>query len=64
MAKGMLIEEVHVAVVAPRGLPAAAYDAMRQALDAAGFRRRMRRAARAVVRQAPPLSQARVRVTR
>ena len=64
MAKAVLIEEVQVAVVAPRGLPAAAYDAMRQALDTAGFRRRLRRAARAVVQQAPPLRLARVRVTR
>ena len=64
MAKGILIEEVQVAVVAPRGLPAAAYDAMRQALDAAGFRRALRRAARKVVRQAPSLRPARVRVTR
>ena len=64
MAKGILLEELHVTAYAARGLPAAEYDAMRQALTDAGFLAALRRAVRRVSRRHPPLDQVRVRLTR
>ena len=64
MAKGILMEELHVTAYAPRGLPAAEYDAMRQVLTDAGFLTVLRRAVRRVFRRHPPLDQVRVRLTR
>ena len=64
MAKGILMEELHVTAYARRGLPAAEYDAMRQVLTDAGFLTVLRRAVRRVFRRHPPLDQVRVRLTR
>ena len=64
MAKGILMEEWHVSVYAPRGLPAAEYDAMRQVLTDAGFLTALRRAVRRVFRRHPPLDNVRVSLTR
>ena len=64
MAKGILMEELHVTAYAARGLPAAEYDAMRQVLTDAGFLAALRRALRRVFRRHPPLDKVRVRLTR
>jgi hypothetical protein len=64
VAKGILMEEFHVSVYAPRGLPAVEYDAMRQVLTDAGFLAALRLAVRRVFRRHPPLDQVRVRLTR
>jgi hypothetical protein len=62
--KRIVMEQFHLTVHAPRGLTEQAYDAMRQALDGPRFQARLRRAARAVVRQQPALSKAKVTLTR
>jgi hypothetical protein len=64
MPKALLIEEFHLSVYVPRGLPAAEYEAVRQTLDDAGFQARLRRAVREVFRQEPSLRPVRVRVSR
>ena len=64
MPKGILIDELHLTVRAPPGLPDAEYDAMRLALDGKTFRGRLRRAAQAVFRKFPPLSKVRVKLSR
>jgi hypothetical protein len=64
MPRGVLIDEYHLTVRAPRGLPEAAYDAMRRVLDDARFQTLLRLAALAVFRQHPALAKARVSLTR
>jgi hypothetical protein len=56
----ILLDEYHMRVRAPCGLPEAAFDAMRRALDAPGFQGRLRRAVRRVFGHEPALEQARV----
>jgi hypothetical protein len=64
VAKDILIEEFHLTVRAPPGLPEAEYDAMRLALDGKSFRARLRRAARRVFGHIPSLAKVRVRLSR
>jgi hypothetical protein len=64
VAKGILIEEYHLTVYAPRGLAEAQYEAMRQALDEEQFQADLRRAVRRVARRHPPLDKVRLRVSR
>jgi hypothetical protein len=64
MAKNILLEEFHLTVVAPRGLPPAEYDAMRQAVTSAQFIIRLRHAVRRVFRREAALSRAKVRLSR
>ena len=64
MAKGILIEEFHLPVYAPRGLPAHEYDSIRRTLDDAHFRVGLRRAVRRFCRRQPSLARVRVRLTR
>jgi hypothetical protein len=64
MAKGILIEEFHLTVRAPRGLPDADYDALRLALDGKPFRARLRGAVRAVFGKFPSLTKVRVNLSR
>jgi hypothetical protein len=64
VAKGILLEEFHVSVYAPRGLPPQEDDAMRQTLTDAGFLAALRRAVRRVFRRHPPPDQVRVKLTR
>ncbi len=64
MAKHIVMEEFHVTVSGPDGLPEHEYDAMRQTLDDPQFHAALRRAARAVVRRHPPLAKVTVKVTR
>ena len=55
MAKGILVEEFHLTVRAPRGLPDARYLAIREALTGKCFRSRLRRAMRRVFGKYPVL---------
>ena len=64
MAKRMVMEEFHLTVLAPRGLPEEEYEAMRQGLDDPRLHVELRRAVRDVVRQRPPLGKVKVTVTR
>jgi 2'-5' RNA ligase len=64
MAKALLIEELHLTVFAPGGLPEAEYEAIRRTLDAVRFQADLRRAVRDVLRQYPALSKTRVMITR
>jgi hypothetical protein len=63
MSRDLLIEELHISVYVPRGLPEAEYEAIRQTLDDARFQARLRRAVRHVVRQYPSLRQAWLRLS-
>jgi hypothetical protein len=60
MPSTILIDELHLRVRAPRGLPEAAYKTMRRALDAPRFQARLRRAVRRAFGREPALAQARV----
>jgi hypothetical protein len=64
VAKPILIEQFHLTVLAPPGLPEADYDRISAAVREPRFRADLRRAARAVVRTVPMLRKARVTLTR
>jgi hypothetical protein len=64
MAKTLLIEEFHLSVRAPSGLPERTYEAMRRTLDDPCFQAELRRATRDVCRRYPALARARVTLTR
>ncbi len=55
MMKAMQMEQYHVTVYAPRGLPEVEYDAMHRTLIDPHFRLELRRAVRRVVRRHPSL---------
>ena len=63
MPKGILIDEFHLTVRAPPGLPEAEYDAVRLALDGKPFRARLRRTVRRVFGRFPALSKVRVKLS-
>jgi hypothetical protein len=62
--KSVFIDEFHVTITAPRGLPQADYDAIRQALDDKQFQADLHRRVTAVFRKHLPLSKARLKITR
>ncbi len=64
MAKAVLMDEFHLAVFAPRGLPAGDYAAIRRTLDARRFRTALRGAVHQVCRRYLPLRRVRITVTR
>jgi hypothetical protein len=64
VARWIVMEELHLTVHAPRGLPDQEHDAMRQALDDPRFHAQLRRAVRRVARRHPALSKAKVRLSR
>jgi len=64
MPGDVLIDQFLLTVTAPRGLPGAAYVAIRQALDARRFAADLRRVVRTVLRGHPGLRRARVAVSR
>jgi hypothetical protein len=64
VAKHIQIEEFHLTVYAPRGLPAQDHDALRQPLDDSLFLARFRRTFRRVVCRHPALSKAQGRPAR
>ena len=63
MPKGILIDEWHVTIVAPRGLPEARYVAMHRTLSGRPFRRAFRQAVQAVFRKYASLNKARIRIS-
>jgi hypothetical protein len=64
MAKAILIDELHVTVRAPHGLPEKEYAAMHRTLRRRPFATQLRQAVRGIVRKYPDLSKARVNVSR
>jgi hypothetical protein len=64
MAKALLLDEFHLSVLAPRGLPEADYQAICRTLATARFHAELRRALRAVWRAHPSLGPTRVRISR
>jgi hypothetical protein len=57
MANGILIDEFHLSAFVPRGLPAAAEDAVRRTLDKRNFLANLRRVVRDVFSTLPILDQ-------
>ena len=64
MTKGIVIDEFHLTVFAPRDLPELEYEASRRTLDDRRFQGDLRRAVRDVARQYPSLGKVRVRLSR
>jgi hypothetical protein len=58
------MEELHMTVIAPVGLPKAEYDAMQRALRSQRFSVRLRNAVREVLGRYPSLRKAQLRITR
>jgi len=63
MPKTILINEFHVSLYVPRGLPDRECDAILRDLDGARFRAQLQRAARNLIRQYPALNRVTVRVS-
>ena len=64
MARSVLIEEFHLNVFVPRGLPEQEADAVRRTLDSARFQARVTRAVRAVLRRYRTLRKVSIALTR
>jgi hypothetical protein len=64
VAADLVIEEIHITVVVPRGLPAIEYRAIRRTLAGIGFSTRLKRAVDEVCRRYPSLRNARQTVSR
>jgi hypothetical protein len=62
--KFVMIEEYHVTVFMPRGLPEAEEDAIRQALDDARFLADLRRALRIVFQKYVALGNVKIKLSR
>jgi hypothetical protein len=60
----ILIDEFHLTVRAPHGLPEDKYEAMHRTLNDSRFRAELRRAVRHVTRRHPALGKARVVLSR
>jgi hypothetical protein len=56
MAKAVLFDQINVAILAPPGLPPAAWAALRRALDDPLLTAALRRAARRALRRHPALA--------
>jgi hypothetical protein len=63
MAKPILIDEFHLSVLVPRGLPEAEYSVIRQTLDDARLHVALRRAIQEVFRLYPSLRKTKVQVS-
>jgi hypothetical protein len=64
MSKRVLMDELHLTVRAPRGLPETEYDAIHEALTDWDFLTQLRRALRAVFRRRPALGKVKVSLHR
>ena len=64
MARQIVMEEFHLTMLAPRGLPEAEYRSIRRTLDGKRFRVRLASAARRVCRRFAGLRQISVRLSR
>ncbi len=64
MSRTILVEEFHLTVRAPRGLPEGEYDAIRRALNDARFKADLRRSVRAVFRTLDALGKVKLKLSR
>ena len=64
MTKMILIDEFHLSVSVPRGLPEPEYRTIRHSLDDRRFRTELGRGIRQVIRCHPSLREVRVRLSR
>ena len=64
LAKAIVMEEFHLTIYAPRGLPQSAYASLLRALGDPRLRADLRRAIRDAFRRHPPLHTIRFSVTR
>ena len=64
MAKQLLLEEFHLTVFAPDGLPENEYDAIHQTLDEPAFQAGLHQAAESVVQKYPSLQKVSVTLSR
>jgi hypothetical protein len=64
MPKTVLLDEIHVTVLAPRGLKEKDYEAMSRTLRGRSFLGALRRSVRGVVGEYPALRRALVNVSR
>jgi hypothetical protein len=64
MARSILIDEFHLSVYGPRGLPEAEYEDMRRMFDDPAWQAELRHAVRAVFRSRPELRKVKVTLTR
>jgi hypothetical protein len=64
MARFILVEEIHLSIYVPHGLPAAEDQAIRATLIDTRFHAELRRAIRKVVRHHPALRVVRVKLSR
>jgi hypothetical protein len=62
--KGIFVDEFHLTIIAPRGLPEEEYDMVRRTLDRADFRRRLGLVVRKVFRRYSALAIVRVTISR
>jgi hypothetical protein len=62
--KTVLLDEIHVTVLAPRGLKEKDYEAMNRTLHGRRFLGALRRSVRYVIRNYPTLRRATVKVSR
>ena len=59
MRRRLLMDQFHVSIWVPPGLPASTYRSLRRTLDKSRFQAALHRAVREVVRRYPTLRQAR-----
>jgi hypothetical protein len=64
MPRSVLIDEFHLSLFVPQHLTAQEQRAIRRALTGSGFRARLVRAARSVVRRFPSLNRIRLTLSR
>ena len=64
MPKTILMEQFHITVIAPAGLPKADYDAMQRMLQGRRFQARLHDAVCKVVQRYSSLGKAKVRIER
>ena len=64
MPKTILMEQFHITVIAPGGLPKAAYDAMQRTLQGRRFQTRLHESVRKVMQRYSALRKTNVRIER
>ena len=64
MPKTLLMEELHLTITAPAGLPNARYQAIQRALRSKRFHARLRKAVREVLGRYPSLKDTQLEISR
>jgi hypothetical protein len=64
MPKTILMEQFHITVIAPAGLPKADYDAMQRTLQGRRFQTRLHDAVRKVAQRYASLHKVKIRIER